>query len=52
MIRLFQTKKKQFADHEVLITDLEIENMEQEQEITDHDIAIMEIQEAIEPKEG
>ena len=29
------------------ITDLEIENMEQEQELTDHDIAIMELQEKI-----
>lgn len=52
MIRLFTTRKKQLADHEVLITDLEIGNIEQEQEITDHDIAIMELQEAIEPKEG
>jgi len=29
------------------ITDLEIENMEQEQALTDHDIAIMELQEKI-----
>ena len=32
---------------EQYITDLEIENMEQEQEITDHDIAIMELQEKV-----
>lgn len=29
------------------ITDLEIENIVQEQELTDHDIAILELQEAI-----
>lgn len=29
------------------ITDLEIENMEQEQALTDHDIAIMELQERL-----
>jgi len=34
-------------DLEQYITDLEIENMEQEQEITDHDIAILELQEKV-----
>ena len=51
MIKFFQTRKKQLADHEVLITDLEIENMEQEQEITDHDLAILELQEEINKEE-
>lgn len=35
------------TDLEQYITDLEIENMEQEQEITDHDIAILELQEKV-----
>lgn len=34
-------------DLEQNITDLEIENMEQEQALTDHDIAILELQEKV-----
>lgn len=34
-------------DLEQYITELEIENMEQEQALTDHDIAILELQEKV-----
>lgn len=38
-------------DLEQSITDIEIENMRQEQSITDHDVAILKLQEAAEQKE-